>query len=447
MTRSSHRGSAPSASGCRAQRRSARCCPGCRRKGTQPPGRLPAPRAGPPGLERRPDQLLTGRVDLPHRGTHASRLAAVKSTEQGLGVVHQVDHERLRLSWVTERPIRSSSARRVPADVAVSVRGVCPAIGCEGEPQPFVPPAARRGPRPLPVGLPLACNAVPLSAMEHTAQWTNTRGGADPAAVHPGRGQCAVVLDDLRAGRGRRRAAGRDAAQHATEHGQLPAACRTGGPPGGRGRPRGHLCAARSHDLTRFAEPEVMITGAVRAPYVPLDNERIDRRHAHSVALVGLLPLALRDAPAASTGRPGSSSSPPTATRRRCRCCRGTSTRSRQPCVTRSAGSCLPRWPRSSDIVGRRLGDEAGRAASRQVRHGAGATTSSMLDELRDEAAGDQKFSLAQRYQQVGRPCASATCSASWPTATSCPSTASLSTPSSCAPTSATARRPERTST
>ena len=35
----------------------------------------------------------------------------------------------------------------------------------------------------------------------------------------------------------------------------------------------------RSHDLTRFAEPEVMITGAVRAPYVPLTNERIDRRH------------------------------------------------------------------------------------------------------------------------------------------------------------------------
>ena len=41
----------------------------------------------------------------------------------------------------------------------------------------------------------------------------------------------------------------------------------------------------RSHDLTRFAEPEIMITGAVRAPYVPLTNERIDRRHAHSVAM------------------------------------------------------------------------------------------------------------------------------------------------------------------
>ena len=43
--------------------------------------------------------------------------------------------------------------------------------------------------------------------------------------------------------------------------------------------------ARRSHDLSRFAEPEVMMSGAVRAPYVPLDNARIDRRHAHSVVL------------------------------------------------------------------------------------------------------------------------------------------------------------------
>jgi hypothetical protein len=41
----------------------------------------------------------------------------------------------------------------------------------------------------------------------------------------------------------------------------------------------------RSHDLTRFDTPETMIAGTVRAPYVPLSNERIGRRHAHSVAL------------------------------------------------------------------------------------------------------------------------------------------------------------------
>ena len=41
----------------------------------------------------------------------------------------------------------------------------------------------------------------------------------------------------------------------------------------------------RSHDLTKFAEPELMITGEVRAPYVPLTNTRIDQRHAHSVTM------------------------------------------------------------------------------------------------------------------------------------------------------------------
>jgi hypothetical protein len=41
----------------------------------------------------------------------------------------------------------------------------------------------------------------------------------------------------------------------------------------------------RSHDLSRFQDPKAMVAGEVRSPYVPLGNERIDRRHAHSVAL------------------------------------------------------------------------------------------------------------------------------------------------------------------
>ena len=41
----------------------------------------------------------------------------------------------------------------------------------------------------------------------------------------------------------------------------------------------------RSHDLSQYQNPVTMVAGEVRAPYVPLGNERIDRRHAHSVAL------------------------------------------------------------------------------------------------------------------------------------------------------------------
>lgn len=41
----------------------------------------------------------------------------------------------------------------------------------------------------------------------------------------------------------------------------------------------------RSHDLTQFADPEKMIGGLVTPPVIPLGNARIDRRHAHSIAL------------------------------------------------------------------------------------------------------------------------------------------------------------------
>lgn len=41
----------------------------------------------------------------------------------------------------------------------------------------------------------------------------------------------------------------------------------------------------RSHDLAYFDDPVQMIAGAVRAPRIPLTNERIDRRHVHSIAL------------------------------------------------------------------------------------------------------------------------------------------------------------------
>ena len=37
--------------------------------------------------------------------------------------------------------------------------------------------------------------------------------------------------------------------------------------------------------MSQYQNPIEMIAGTVRAPYVPLGNERIDRRHAHSIAL------------------------------------------------------------------------------------------------------------------------------------------------------------------
>lgn len=39
----------------------------------------------------------------------------------------------------------------------------------------------------------------------------------------------------------------------------------------------------RSHDLSHYAEPEKMVSGKLRPPYTPLTNEKIIRRHLHSV--------------------------------------------------------------------------------------------------------------------------------------------------------------------
>lgn len=41
----------------------------------------------------------------------------------------------------------------------------------------------------------------------------------------------------------------------------------------------------RSHDLSAFQQPTDVISGRMRPPRIPLGNERIDRRHAHSVAV------------------------------------------------------------------------------------------------------------------------------------------------------------------
>lgn len=205
------------------------------------------------------------------------------STEQGLGVVFQLDHERLRLSWVTdaESAFQCSLCRRTAPG---SVQGVCPALGCEGELLPFVPPPPgedRDHYRAVYRGM----NAVPLSAMEHTAQWDNRTAASIQQRFIRGNINTLSCSTTFELG---------------VDVGELQAVMLRNMPPstanylqraGRAGRRAGAAALVvtyanrRSHDLTRFAEPEVMITGAVRAPYVPLDNDRIDRRHLHSIVL------------------------------------------------------------------------------------------------------------------------------------------------------------------
>src|SRR5260370_14853021 len=196
-----------------------------------------------------------------------------------LGQVHQVDH-----TWLTLSPggdlWRCSLCGRV---TTAALRGVCPALGCTGE------MVADRAGRVSHDGhyraLYQQTAPVPLVAREHTAQWT----GLEAADIQQRflAGEVNVLSCSTTFGLG-------------VDVGALSAVLLRNMPPSTAhyipraGRPGSRSGTAalvvtyaqrRSHDLSRYQAPESMLTGQVRAPYVPLGNPRIDRRHAHSVAL------------------------------------------------------------------------------------------------------------------------------------------------------------------
>ena len=200
-----------------------------------------------------------------------------------LGVVRQVDHTWLRLAPVGPDDVmyRCRQCRRL---ASVSVRDVCTTIGCGGVLEKYLVPAAGEDEDHYRY-LYRSLHPVPLSASEHTGQLTSIeaaeiqqrfiRGEINALScsttfelgVDVGELQ-SVVLRNMppttanyvqRAGRAGRRT---DSAALIVTYAQR-----------------------RSHDLAQYQNPVTMVAGEVRAPYVPLGNERIDRRHAHSVAL------------------------------------------------------------------------------------------------------------------------------------------------------------------
>ncbi|GAA1569882.1 DEAD/DEAH box helicase [Dactylosporangium maewongense] len=207
----------------------------------------------------------------------------LKSSEPRLGTVYQLDHTEITCIPTAEGGSlwQCSLCRRT---APVSVLGVCPTMNCTGELHPWLLPRVVDDIDHY-RALYRAMTAVPLSVLEHTAQWTSEkaaeiqqqfiRGEVNALScsttfelgVDVGELQ-AVVLRNMppttanyvqRAGRAGRRA---DSAALVLTYAQR-----------------------RSHDLVRFRHPERMVAGEVRPPRLPLNNERIDRRHAHSVAL------------------------------------------------------------------------------------------------------------------------------------------------------------------
>lgn len=212
----------------------------------------------------------------PHRWLSAETIAKI-------GTVRRIDVRTLRLREIGsgEQLHRCDRCRRL---APVSVRGICTTLRCTGRLRPWVRPAVDADDdhyRHLYTG----SRPVQLSVEEHTAQWTSEKAADIQADFVRGRTNALSCSTTFELG---------------VDVGDLQAVVLRNMPPttanyvqrAGRAGRRTASAALvltyaqrRSHDLTRFAEPEKMIAGVMRPPFVPLENERIDRRHAHSVAL------------------------------------------------------------------------------------------------------------------------------------------------------------------
>lgn len=128
-----------------------------------------------------------------------------------------------------------------------------------------------------------ADHLIPLKAEEHTAQWTPKAGAEVQSRFIEGKINLLSCSTTFELG---------------VDVGDLQAVLMRNVPPStanyiqraGRAGRRTDSAAyvltfaqRRSHDLSHYTEPEKMVSGKLRPPYTPLTNEKIIRRHLHSV--------------------------------------------------------------------------------------------------------------------------------------------------------------------
>ena len=206
--------------------------------------------------------------------------------QRGTGVVHRISHEFWELVPHVEGSGESAGTgyrcSRCQAISYISIRGICPNYRCDGILKPLNTSAAdwiENHYRHLYQHL----LPIPLSAEEHTAQWTSSEAAKVQERFVRGELNALSCSTTFELG---------------VDVGELQAVLMRNVPPttanyvqraGRAGRRTDAVAFAltfaqrRSHDLAHYARPKRIVAGWIKPPAVVVTNEKIVRRHAHSV--------------------------------------------------------------------------------------------------------------------------------------------------------------------
>jgi len=202
--------------------------------------------------------------------------------DRAQGHVYQLDHRMITVANGADHQwYRCDTCRLL---TAFSIRGICPNSRCTGKLKHFELPAPQSDTNHYRVVY-QTMNTAPLSAREHTAQWDAKAAAAIQRDFIGGKVNVLSCSTTFELG---------------VDVGDLQSVLLRNMPPktanyvqragrAGRRAASAALVVAyanrSAHDLAQYQDPNAMIAGRMRIPWVPVDNARIARRHAHSVAL------------------------------------------------------------------------------------------------------------------------------------------------------------------
>jgi ATP-dependent helicase YprA (DUF1998 family) len=205
----------------------------------------------------------------------------VSETRPRQGVVYQANHEMWEIAPIQPGQVvyQCSQCKSI---TALNLRDTCPNYQCHGTLKPLNLDSDRwreNHYRQLYQGL----VPIPLSAEEHTAQWTADSALEKQQSFVEGEINILSCSTTFELG---------------VDVGELQAVLMRNMPPStanyiqraGRAGRRTDSAALsltyaqrRSHDLSYYSHPEKMVAGMIHPPVISLENDKIIRRHIHSV--------------------------------------------------------------------------------------------------------------------------------------------------------------------